>query len=191
MQEKYPFDFRKPEDQELFDLALTEEEKQAEIESAHEEALGIILAKAKTMEYQAAGEPDLVSGVTSDKVYADGDNDSEYVHGRRVLKGGYGTYLVAGEPSHFILKVKVKAKDEKGEEIETGKEIWTERDFRLALGVKRLTEKVRKAIEEEMPEYVAVDRYRGQKGTIYYRLAEYQVDQWADRVRPKLKTKKT
>jgi hypothetical protein len=95
-----------------------------------------------------------------------------YIHGRRVVAGGCGTYITA-TPSHLILQVSIEGKNF---------DIWTERDFREALGVSRLTENLRDRIEATMPKEVCVKKRIGRKGTEYYVLADKSIREWVDRI---------
>ena len=128
-----------------------------------------LIAKTVGMDYEPV-DASCESGVRSHEV-SGGDSGPEYVRGRRVVSGGYGSYLTVS-PSHLILTIEVD-----GEEHE----VWTERWFRSKLGVKRLTEKIRKAIEAEMPENIEVVERKG-KYKKHFTLAETSVDAWVARI---------
>lgn len=155
-----------PEDKKRFFKKIDEEgsfvEKNA-IENpveAFEDSVTIREAVTKSIEWEP-GE----TQITHD--YASwGDRDDSYqgalAKGGIEIAGGHGTYAMA-LPGHFILTVEVD-----GEEHE----IWTERDFKLALGVGRMTKKARDAIASKLPETIKVEERTGRKGTKYYRVAD-------------------
>jgi hypothetical protein len=95
-----------------------------------------------------------------------------YLRGGRIVRGGYGTYITV-TPAHLVLEVSVKGKD---------CEVWTERDFRDALGVSRLTEKTRDLIESTKPETVKLEMQVGRLGTEYWVLAEETLQAWVGRI---------
>lgn len=91
----------------------------------------------------------------------------------RMVRGGHGSYLFV-DPSHYILTVEVDGEKQ---------EIWTERDFRLGMGIRALDQKTRELIESEAPETVNTIKAVGQRGTNYYKLTEDTVLDWIDRLK--------
>jgi len=181
------FNFSKQEDQEKFE-ALTKEKQEEIIERAYEEAEKMILAKTQSMEY----EPSIanVESRIKDGTWHWEDDDykitmqGEYVpkgnkfyKGKRIVGGGCGTYVLAS-PAHFNLNI----------ELENGKKakIWTERDFRLALGIKKLSPRIREIIENNMPTYAEVIEKTGRKGKKYYRLTEDEILKWSKKVKEQM-----
>ncbi len=170
------FDFSKKEEMVRF-KALAPEAQEEIINAAHEEALGMILAETLHMEYEKGGAA-YESGVSSRRVTYGGEGKKDRVDGRAVIKGGYGSYVYA-IPSQFKLWVKLP-----GSEDEV--DIWTSRDFREQMGVQRLTEKIRKAIEMTKPGHVALVEKTSERGTKYYRIDPDQLIDWAQQAKGKL-----
>lgn len=171
------FDFRKSEDRERFN-SLPPEDREQIIDAAHEEALGLVLAKTLNLEYESGGVA-YESGVKSHRVDQGSDGKSAYVDGRKVVKGGHGSYAYA-MPSQFHLWVRLP-------DSEDEVDIWTSKDFRDVLGITRLTERVRRAIELSQPDYVALKEHVSERGTKYYRLDPVQLNEWADQAQEKMK----
>ena len=126
-----------------------------------------LTARTLGMEYQAS-EVDCRTGIKSRNIGRD-----IYARGRRIVGGGYGTYVTATY-AHFILRVEIA-----GEK----RDIWTERSFKEALDIRRLTEQVRGKIERTMPERVEVEEREGRRGTKYYVLSEQTIEEWVARIR--------
>jgi hypothetical protein len=175
--ENFPhFDFRKQEDRERFN-SLPAEDQEHIIDAAHEEALGLVLAKTLNLEYESGGVA-YESGVKAHRVDYNGEKNTR-VDGRKVVKGGNGSYAYA-MPSQFHLWVRLPDSDD---EVD----IWTSQDFRDILGITRLTEKIRRAIELSQPEFVALKEHTSERGTKYFRLDPAQLSEWADRAQEKMK----
>lgn len=96
-----------------------------------------------------------------------------FIKGERVIGGGRGSYVTA-IPAHFILKVRIDDKDH---------EVWTERNFRDALGVGRLSPQAREIIKSTKPERVELEMRTGRGGTQYWVLSENALKEWTARIR--------
>lgn len=164
-------DFSRPAAQENF-YALSKELREKIIDDAREEAMGMLLAETLHMEYQPGGVT-YETGVKGDRVSDDGGG--ERVDGRRVVKGGYGSFIYV-TPSRFKLWVSLPKSGEK-------LDVWTERDFRTQIDTKRLTERIRKAIEMAKPRYVALIKQESKRGTTYYRVDPDVLKDWAERAK--------
>jgi len=138
-----------------------------------EDSVKIKEVKTVGMEWQP-GSTEVTQNTSKPWVF--NDHQAAANRGGREVAGGFGTYVMAF-PGHFILTVEVD-----GEEYD----IWTERDFKLATGVIRMTKKIRDIIASQMPKDIKVEERMGQKGTKYYKVTEDDILKWSDGVHEEL-----
>lgn len=79
------------------------------------------------------------------------------------------SYSYPHDYPHFILTVEIEG---------VRHDVWTERNFRQALGTRRLMEPMRDEIELRMPSQVEVIAEIGRRGTPYFTLTNKTVEAW-------------
>lgn len=140
-------------------------------EEAFEDSFNIREAKVVSMEWEP-GDAEITHDYSKLGNRGDDSYEGALARGGKEVAGGRGTYVMAF-PGHFILKVEVDGLEH---------EIWTERDFKLALGISRMTKKTRDTISAKLPETIKVEERKGQKGKKYYRVADDDIIKWAKSV---------
>jgi hypothetical protein len=162
------FNFSKQGEMDRF-KQLPEEIQNQVIEAAHEEALGMILAKALQLEYESGG-PEFLTGVQSHRIGR--KFGKRTVDGKVVTAGGNGSYTVM-VPSQFKLWVELPGSGKKVD-------VWAASDFRESMGTKRLTKNIRDAIAAAKPAHVALVENESARGTKYFRVDPDQLSEWAE-----------
>lgn len=141
-------------------------------ETAFIESKELILAKPDRLEYTAS-DSKVISG--REAKYFNNQGGYKYLYDR----GGYGTDTV-NKPAEYILHLTVNGEQSKA---------WVTRSFRDIFG-KKLTAKLREAIEISMPEAVSVQEKVSGRGNKYYVVDPSDLIKWAVKARESLADKR-